>query len=489
MHAGEMKGSTGEHGKITHEYIEYARQDVAATQSLYEACRRELERHPIELAAHSALSPAGIGKGYLRAMGVRPRLELQEDFPRDVLGAAASSYYGGRVEAHLLGSAPARYLDVMSMYPTVNALMGLWQLVIAETVDSREAVDQVRALLDATSLDAVMRAESWPAMVGIAKLAPIDTQQPPVLPLRAIYGTSGTPTIAVNTLAAAHAGWYAIPDLIASKLLTGHAPQIERAIIFRAEGRQQLTPVKLRGEVEIHPARRDLFAALIEERQRVKRSGEHGEDDAWRSQALKITANSTSYGINMEMLRDESDGRLADINVHTASGGFQTLSKTPETPRHYCFPPIATLITAGARLILAAIETQVRDVGGTFAYCDTDSAMIVATREGGIVSCGGSEVNALPWASVDEIAARFASLNPYDPQVADGSILELERENHPKYQIEDEQLHISVLGSKRYAVYKLAADGTVILRKYTEHGLGLRLDPTNPAAPVSDERR
>lgn len=42
-----------------------------------------------------------------------------------------------------------------------------------------------------------------------------------------------------------------------------------------------------------------------------------------------------------------------------------------------------------------------------------------------------------------------------------------------------------MLGSKRYAMYKLAADGTVIVRKCSEHGLGLRLDPTDPAAPVN----
>jgi hypothetical protein len=495
MRAAELKSTTAEHGSITHEYIEYARQDVAATQALYEACRRELDRHPIDVPAHRILSSAGIGKGYMRAMRVSPRLELQPDFPRDVLGAAASSYYGGRVEAHLLGSVPVRYLDVLSMYPTVNTLMQLWELVIAARVQAREATSEVRDLLSRVSLADVMRPDDWPGFVGIAQLAEIDGENHPILPLRAVYGHGSVPTIAVNALAARHDGWYAIPDLIASTLLTGHAPKIARAVIFDADGRQDTAAVKLRGEISIDPAQRDLFAALIEERQRIKRHRTDGKTDAWRAQALKIIANSTSYGINMEMLRDEAPtSRPVDLIVHTGQGAFQTLSLTPESPRHYCFPPIATLITAGARLILAAVEAQIREAGGTIAYMDTDSVAVVSTRHGGLTPCtGGDErtpdgtaaIRALSHTTVDEIAERFAALNPYDPEIAGGSILELEAENHTQADGEGDQLYLYVLGSKRYAMYRIADDGRVIVQKYSEHGLGLRLDPTDPTAPVT----
>jgi len=36
----------------------------------------------------------------------------------------------------------------------------------------------------------------------------------------------------------------------------------------------------------------------------------------------------------------------------------------PETPGGYCFPPIGTLITGAARLILGMLEKLVVDAGG-----------------------------------------------------------------------------------------------------------------------------
>jgi len=153
-----------EHGRIDPTYIDYARQDVAATGSLYERCRKELDRHPIDVPAHRILSPAGVGKGYLKAMKVRPRLELQSGFDREVLGAAASSYYGGRVEASILGMVPIRYYDVMSMYPTVNVLMSLWDLVIAKEVQVTDATAKAQALLDDITPDDLMDPPAGPSL-------------------------------------------------------------------------------------------------------------------------------------------------------------------------------------------------------------------------------------------------------------------------------------------------------------------------------------
>jgi hypothetical protein len=85
-----------EHGKITREYIEYCREDVAATAQLYESIASEYRRHPIDLQSTKAFSPASIGKAYLRSMRVRSRLECEPDFSRELLGWSMSGYYGGR---------------------------------------------------------------------------------------------------------------------------------------------------------------------------------------------------------------------------------------------------------------------------------------------------------------------------------------------------------------------------------------------------------
>jgi hypothetical protein len=89
----------------------------------------------------------------------------------------------------------------------------------------------------------------------------------------------------------------------------------------------------------------------------------------------------------MQMLRQEAS--LTAIDVHTAEGSFTTATETREEPRGYCFPPIATLITAGARLILAMIAQMVIAAGGQIAYMDADSVAIVCTPEGGLVRCRG----------------------------------------------------------------------------------------------------
>jgi len=63
------------HGKITTQYIHYCRRDVLATTELCEKLIEEFEKHPIYLQATKAYSPASIGKGYLRAMGICPVLQ------------------------------------------------------------------------------------------------------------------------------------------------------------------------------------------------------------------------------------------------------------------------------------------------------------------------------------------------------------------------------------------------------------------------------
>lgn len=67
------KLAVSEHGRITPDYVRYARRDVEATSHLYERVMAEFERHPIDLQETKAFSPASIGKAYLRALGVRPR--------------------------------------------------------------------------------------------------------------------------------------------------------------------------------------------------------------------------------------------------------------------------------------------------------------------------------------------------------------------------------------------------------------------------------
>jgi DNA polymerase elongation subunit (family B) len=56
------------------------------------------------------------------------------------------------------------------------------------------------------------------------------------------------------------------------------------------------------------------------------------------------------------------------------------------------FPPIASLITSGGRLLLAMLEKCIHKAGGSYLFSDTDSMCIVGSEKGELVPCvGGSD--------------------------------------------------------------------------------------------------
>jgi hypothetical protein len=158
-----------------------------------------------------------------------------------------------------------------------------------------------------------------------------------------------------------------------------------------------------------------------------------------------------------------------------------------EAPGEYAFPPLAACVTGAARLMLAMLERSVTDAGGSYAYCDTDSMAIIATRTGGPISEQG--VSALSWTQVDAIVERFTALNPYSPALVPGSILEPEEWNlHPNSKT-PLQLYCYAVSAKRYALYNLDANGRPILRKFSEHGLGHLRNPIDSTGNVHDLAR
>jgi len=87
-------------------------------------------------------------------------------------------------------------------------------------------------------------------------------------------------------------------------------------------------------------------------------------------------------------------------------------------------PPIASLITAGGRLLLAMLEQSVAVRGGSFLFCDTDSLCIVAGQSrqwlpcpGGPVSHDGVEgIVVQSHRDIVDIVRQFGRLNPYESQ-------------------------------------------------------------------------
>lgn len=163
----------------------------------------------------------------------------------------------------------------------------------------------------------------------------------------------------------------------------------------------------------------------------------------------------------------------------------------PEYPGPFFCAPIATLVTSGARLLLMMMQHAVERAGGQVAYMDTDSAFVVSTQTGGLVSCPGGELRmedgtpailALSWDQVDAIRRELGALVPYKREIVGEHVFQLEDENYvldsegKLDRTRREQLWLYALGEKRYAVYNLNASA-VRLRDCKEHGLGLYLDP------------
>lgn len=484
------KSDAGMHGQITPDYIAYARQDVKATGSLLEALRADFDRHPIALDPCRAMSPASIAKAYYRTMGIRPRLELQPDFPSELLGYAMSAYYGGRCECAIRRTpVPVVYTDVLSMYPTVNANMALWQFHIAERIEIEDCTDDARRLLNRVTLETTRDPETWRELTFFAQIIPDGD----IVPVRAQYGdTGGTWNIGVNPFHDDQPHWYAGPDLVASVLLTSKVPVIQQAFRLVPVGMQSgLQPVSLRGAVEVDPASGDFFRTVIEERKRAPKTDR-------LNRFLKVLANSGSYGVFVESNPKQlSAGNSTAVTIYGPDATpFPSRAVRPETPGTFSFPPIAALITAGARLVLALIERMVNNHGGSYAFCDTDSMAIVATKKGGLVPCAGGAyrlpdgreaIKALSWAEVDEIAEKLASLNPYDPDTVPGSILEVESVNVDPATGERWQLWCVSIAAKRYPLYTLNPDGepTIIPDGHKRHGLGFLIDPRD--TPEADD--
>lgn len=478
-------------GTVTAETIDYNRQDVRVTQELLDKLLEEFDHHQLPVAPWRVYSPASLAKAYLRKMGLTPPLEKFQDVFADIIGPATTAFYGGRAECRIRGViVPIVYTDFLSMYPTVNALMQSWTLLTADRLELQDVTVESQRLLDSVTVQGCFVPALWPKLVFFAEIVP-DGGVLPVRARYARYNNNQSWNIGVNPFTASEPLWYAGPDLVASTLLTGRAPTVLRAYRLVPVGRQAgLRPVQIRGTTPVDPRKQDLFKTVIEDRYRLANDPRLSESEQKRhKQIFKILANSGGFGIFAELNANrEPQDAPATVTVHGRCGTFQCSTTSPEDPGAFCFPPLAALTTAGARFMLALLERVVTDLGGTYAFCDTDSMAIVSTEPGGLVACPGGPhrlpdgrdaIRALSWQQVRELRHRFDALNPYDRTVVTESILKIEDVNFANGT--QQPLFAYVVAAKRYALFTVNPDGTPVVdeERYSEHGLGHLRNPTD----------
>lgn len=430
-------------GAVTGELITHCHEDVEATAGLYYALLAEYRKWDIDLPPNKVYSGASLGKGVLGKAGITgappvvpgPSLPKGES-PGRLAGYSRAAFYAGRMECPIRWELmPVVPLDGRSFYGHIAYLIKLWRLVIAEHVVAEDATEDARQLLERVTPAELLQPEPWREINVLCLVAP----ECDVLPLRTHESeVEELGTWLPEIIDAPPPGlWYGLPDVIASKVRTGRAPAIVRAIRLSPRGlRPGLASITLRGGIAFDPTKDDLFAVALAERARLLGTAGTDKDNEARrtADALKIVLNGTAFGIWGEEhnLEPPIPGRGKAQPVRIYAGTLQpqrgTIPRTLTRGDYYC-PVLATLVTSGARLMLGLIEHTFEEagspggeVGGTIANVVTDGLAVVATETGGLIPCpAGSErtetgepaIRALSYGQLDELRARFAPLSPF----------------------------------------------------------------------------
>ena len=461
-------------GKVTPKEIDYCREDVAATGRLLDSAKKEFDRHPIKLRPDQAYSPASIAKAYLDAMNIAHPKEHFRVANR-IHGISMQAYYGGRAECRIRKTpVPVILTDFTSQYPTVNALLGNWDVLKASDIRFRPCTGKVRKWLSKMTFEDGFNPAFWKNLSFFALVKP----EKDILPVRTVYN-GRTRNIGLNYLSSQNPIWYAGPDIVASALLQGKIPRVLKAVRMQPSGQQKnLANTDLARMVPIDPRKDDFFVRVIEQRNRLKRS------DRSVSDFLKVVGNSGSYGLFVQV-DPETLGKPKNVRVYSGERSFSQPSRYVEKTGPWYFPPLASLITSGGRLLLAMLERCIQQAGGSYLFCDTDSMCIVGSAKGGEVPCvGGTQkldgkeaIRALSSDEIKSIANRFNRLNPYDPECV-RDILKIEDVNFTDSDPSKppRQLFGYAIAAKRYALYTENKNEISVV-KASGHGLGYLFAP------------
>lgn len=435
--------SKGDHGEtLTADYLEYNVNDVLCTLDCYDTLKAEFDTYGLSTPVESIFSEASLGKAYLREFGITPHRHVDKDFPPELTGQIVSTYYGGRSEVHIRHkTTPVVYTDFLSMYPTVCSLMHLWKYVIGGPIQWKDNTDTVTELIDdvyGRGCAAVRNPSLWSNLVCIVQVSPCDD----IFPVRSRYNGVNF-TIGLNHLTSGPL-WFTLADVVSSVLLTGRKPRILRSVGFspgEAQSGLRSLPLLGREDLRIDPYQDDFYRRLIELRK---------ASTGPAKQAIKIIANSTCYGIFVEVTPEKQDESFT--GDYYSYDGVKREKRTSQVEKTgaYFHPLLASVITGAARLLLATSERLAKDSGIDWVFCDTDS-MAFATHDTEAVS---------------RIVDFFEGLSPYS---FDGSILKVEDINEP------DPLYCYAVSAKRYVLF--SKRGGFKVRKASAHGLGFLQRP------------
>lgn len=500
----------------TPEKLTYALQDVIATYACYMRLRDLYAKHDLssQTDVWNLVSGASLGKAYLKKIGIRSFSEQHPKFPQDVIGYAMNAFMGGRSEVGVrLKPVRGRLRDYTSEYPLACSLLGLQRYWLAEKVavnrDALRKVQDILSLSVSDLLEYLHDPKNWKNLLTLCKVR-LSTGQDR-FPVRACYVTMGddekatanSTNIALPFVSSDADLWYCIQDVIASKLLTGCTPDVVEALEIVA-GDEQYTvhPINIMGEESAHIdlTQDEFFTRIIDLKQiygdlaKSATTPEAREYNASIKTALKLLANSTSYGSLVEVRASEPSDKPGgeEVMYYDACGKqCYALSDRIEQPGKF-FSPLGPFITASGRLMIAIAERLGMDAGfglvdelgnrSVFAFCDTDSMFYVCP-------------DGMQWSEFVEkdnaIGEWFQALSPY---ANNAEVFKLEREDAYCFAVsakryclytikeQDEEIEARVLRkvgrTTRWVLEKQIVTRRVpIMLKVSSHGLGAIQDP------------
>jgi hypothetical protein len=467
--------------RVTKRAIESLLRNVTAELELLNRLTHEFNRHPLALIPERCYSPATLAKGYFSAMGIKPP-QQKFKIPDKINGIASQALFAGRAECTITRTpVPVTYVDFHAQFPSVSNLLQCREILCAENLEVRDCTASAREMMERTTLQDCFRPAFWKQLRWFALVEAHDD----VLPIRAKFGKSEDcdPTLGWGFLISKQPFWVTGPDAIAAKLMTGKPLKILEAIEIVPHGVQPgLMPAKLHGHLEVNPLHDDLAVKLIELRSAVKAKNPK------LAGGLKVAANSAAFGLLCQLNVKELSS-ASPLQVFSGEANYRTPPiEVWEQPAEFYCPVIASLVTGGSHLLCAMLERKVRDRGGQIAAMDTDSAMIVSTKNGGLVPCAGGEhrleayqvasghsaIRALSFAAVDHIRDDFEALNLWKDTLK-VPFLRLEAQNLSA-DGKRKQLYAYCVSAKLYFLFNL--DGNKLLvRKPSGHGLGFLQAP------------
>ena len=467
--------------RVTKPAIERLLRDVAAEMELLNRLTREFERHPVDLLAEHCYSPATLAKSYVSAMGIKP---TQEKFkiPDRINGIAAQAGVGGRAECMIRHTpVPVTYVDFQAQFASVSKLLTCREILCAESLAFPDFTAGARRIVELAKLDDCFRPAFWKKLRWFALVEP----NKDAVPIRAKFGlrADSDPTLAWNCLTSKQPFWMTGADVIAAKLITGTPIKILEAFKVVPHGVQPgLVSVNLRSQMKVNARRDDLAVKLVELRNSVK------SESSELARGLKVAANSAAFGIFSQLDVRSLDSR-SPLRVFSGEADYLTPPvEICERPSEFHCPVISSFVTGGSHLLCAMLERTVRDMGGQIAAMDTDSVMIVSTKDGNLIPCAGgphklsvyqegsgnSAIRALSFAQVDSIRKRFELLSPLRKTLKT-PFLKLEKESFDANG-NRQQLNYFGLAAKLYCLFNLEGN-TLQVRKPSGHGLGFLQAP------------